>query len=112
MEKVEAKCWIFIFQIPRGEWMARNFDFYAFSAHVLSRVIPVIGRDCVTVSPYFAGAAGGLTIVVLFSTFFSSFAGGLTMVVFFSTVGGAVLTLASQAAKRSATAVRMRRYFI
>lgn len=47
-------------------------------------------------------------MVVLFSTFFSSFAGGLTMVVFFSTTlsGGAVFILESQAARRNTEAAR------
>jgi hypothetical protein len=53
-------------------------------------------------------------MVVLFSTFFSSLAGGLTIVVFFSTTfsGGAVLTRASHAVKTNAMATGMIKDFM
>ena len=51
-------------------------------------------------------------MVVLFSTFFSSFAGGVTMVVFFSTTGGEVSTRESQAASRSAEEARIAKDFM
>ena len=58
--------------------------------------------------------AGGLMMVVLFSTFFSSFAGGLMIVVSFSVTfsAGAVLTRESQAARRPKVAAIMMIGFI
>ena len=52
-------------------------------------------------STFLVSFAGGLTIVVLFSTFFSSFAGGLMIVVFFSVVGAGAVVRRSHAVKRN-----------